>query len=337
MTKKTLTRAVVHIGPQKTGTSHLARYLTLASEKLAQQGVLYPSGDLWFDETRRIVKHHQLQSGPFDSNRQLVDTMTKLGEIARAKAAQNSLFVSTTIFVAETSSATLHTPRDLGDFLLQYFDEVLVVFFARRQDKAMASLIAQRIKDFNNPGMSLQYADYVESEKAFLASIDYSALLEKWTFGTQRSRLIVVPYVENERDLMASAVRFLDVLGIEAPPVPSPALRENRFNPTFSEVGLRELAKVKKPAGRFSFASPSAEKRRHIFDEVTKKHHQIAHGTSDPMGDAPFVPWSLSAAEKKQVLGDFAESNRRFLEIVDQGEFTDLWARWLADDQVEEG
>lgn len=33
MTPPTLTRAIVHIGPQKTGTTHLARYLTLAHEE----------------------------------------------------------------------------------------------------------------------------------------------------------------------------------------------------------------------------------------------------------------------------------------------------------------
>ena len=45
----TITRALVHLGPVKTGTTALSRYFTLTNKfGLTPKSIIYPAGDLWF-------------------------------------------------------------------------------------------------------------------------------------------------------------------------------------------------------------------------------------------------------------------------------------------------
>jgi hypothetical protein len=328
MSVTTHTRAVIHIGPQKTGTTHLARYLTLAAEKLAGQGVIYPMGDLWFENTKRIVKHHQLQDGPFESKDALVSTMSELAALAGTTAQASVLGRSTTIFVTETASALLSNPGELERFTLTYSDEVTFVFLARKQDKAFASIIAQRIKEISNDCTSLKIDDYLTSEHKYLTSIDYADLLAKWTSGDPRSRVIALPYVEDESDLLASIERFFNVLELEMPPVQAPALKNNKLNPSFSEQGLREIAEFKKRRQKLPLSLLSPEKKKERFEELVKKHHQVAHGVAGVEQPLGFEAWSLPEEEAQRVLGKYLPSNRSFLESVDRARFVAEWDAW---------
>ena len=51
-------RVVVHLGPEKTGTTALAKYLTqLSAHGQLPKELYFPSGDQWFGRSDRIQKH----------------------------------------------------------------------------------------------------------------------------------------------------------------------------------------------------------------------------------------------------------------------------------------
>ena len=60
----TVTRALVHLGPVKTGTTALSRYFTLTNRfGTTPKSIVFPTGDLWFGENGNIVRQRYEMEG----------------------------------------------------------------------------------------------------------------------------------------------------------------------------------------------------------------------------------------------------------------------------------
>ena len=109
----TTTRAVIHLGPVKTGTTALSQYLTaLVRAGEMPPHIVYPVDDLWFGESGDIVRQRRrleiLMEPHVHDFSNLPDAMqpdsemnTTLSEIARV-ARKSTAPLVTAVFIAET-------------------------------------------------------------------------------------------------------------------------------------------------------------------------------------------------------------------------------------------
>ncbi len=325
-----MTHAIVHIGPMKTGTSALARYLTVAQSRgELPENVVYPIGDQWFETTHNIVKQQERLRVLDKLDRSAIDPAHFPADVDAAIAAVGALLRergdATAIFIYETAGINT-TPADLRSWFAPHFDTVTFVTLARRQDRSVASIIAQRIKSFVAREATLNPRDYVSTEPLFLATIDYSHMRDEWS--TPGSPLRVIPYLEGEQGSMASVSRFFRFFEL-GEPVLVRGIEGKRVHPTFSREGLQALIEVKRSSRRFRWLPGKTARASAQFDKVWKVYHQAAmSGGLEPSGRR-FTAFALPPKDSEWVLGLYADSNKRLMAEVDRTGLEAEWSQWF--------
>jgi len=333
-------RAVVHIGPMKTGTTAFAAAATQAqSAGTLPVGVLYPTGALWFDDERSVVKHHQLNASArsaadvgdvtertFTRVDLLEQALAAVASVARARASAGQAVI---LLVAEGLSNQM-TSQALTAMLRRHVDSVDYVLVARRQQRAIGSSIAHGVKDIGALNRHSLNLDRHLALPRRARRFDYASILERWQHDG--AVLHVLPYDESAPGTTVLTDEILDRVGVDRLPI-AESLSARRSHPSFSEEGLRELAAIKR---RFRYLQwlPGAEERyRATFSAAWEKHHRAARAGS-------VQPWRLDASDERRVEQFYAASNQKFRELLGDAAASPQWHDWFAAvgiDSVREG
>ena len=131
----------IHIGPHKTGTSSLQRFLFDNCRELLKLGVCYPTAHLdGYRAQHRFA--FAVRQKPDPDDRQVPSRETEIGPIIseiKSSGADAAVISSEAFFVTnEPDIRFLH--EQLRDF------ETVIVFYARRQDGGYVSTYTQRAK-----------------------------------------------------------------------------------------------------------------------------------------------------------------------------------------------
>jgi hypothetical protein len=338
----TIARALVHLGPIKTGTTALSRYLTLTNNAgVTPHNLIFPTGDMWFGRNGDIVRQRYELEALMDTRDISAGSEIGPGFVPRLDAAlglvatelrARKAHTATAIFVVETGLPRFD-PARLDSALRQQFDTVDYLFMARRQDKLVTSIVAQNMKMFEkkwstlNPRFELSRFPRLRD----FAALDYTAQYTRWARIVGSEHVIVVPYDEGDQGSFATIDRIFDFAGLGAAPRID-GIEGLRIHPTFSAFGMKKMAWLKSIT-RFAWAWPPFRARlTAVWDSWTVKYHnQAISELPDPDGQA-FQPWSLSSGDRRWVSRRFLASNRKLRSL--QTTHTDAWDEWLT--RVEE-
>ena len=181
-------RALVHLGPMKTGTSAFAAHLShrLGAGTLPAH-IIYPADDLWFPARGGIVKHHDLvEVAPAPMNetgerlRKTEVTPEMVLERFALMAAEAKRRKGDVLVVMVCEIADQRATPELGRILRQYFDQVDFVIVVRDQPSALRSLLGQQIRMWNRKYVDTLDARVFTRRHATRGSYDYARLWDKW-------------------------------------------------------------------------------------------------------------------------------------------------------------
>jgi hypothetical protein len=329
LASKTGTRVVVHLGPEKTGTTALAMYFsTLASRSRLDPSIIFPAGDLWFNRNDRIQKHNtelrSLGQSFSDGNLSLEqdEGLARLRDRAISLAPLNP----TVVLIFELGLVSSH-PASLTELLLTYFDTVTFVVAARHQDTAIRSLISQRVRNLREPAWELNVAAYVGSDLIGFDALDYSLVAERWRHPNERVTVKFIPFFESDPGTM-DLIRRFSVAADLPEPVELPRIEGRRIHPTLSATGLRKLASLKKRLRRWE-AMPFLKKRfsQQFESELNHFHSSAMRGEIEPDGKM-YKPWNLTPSDAEWVHARYSESNNTFLAELDRTGLEQEWEKW---------
>ena len=338
----TVARALVHLGPIKTGTTALSRYLTLTNKAgITPDSLIFPTGDMWFGHGGDIVRQRYELEALMDERdispgsgispdfaAQLEAGLDRVATSLRSRKVPTA----TAIFVVETGLPRFD-PSRIDAVLRQHFDVVDYLFMARRQDKLVTSIVAQNIKMWEKKWATLSPRFELSRFPRLrdLSALDYVAQFHRWTRVVGTDRVIVVPYDEGDQGSFATIDRIFDFAGLGSAPRIE-GIEGLRIHPTFSTFGMKKMAWLKSVT-RFAWVWPPFRPRlTAVWESWTVKYHnQAIAGLPDPDGQV-FQPWSLAPGDRRWVMRRFLSSNRKLRSLHSTHDAA--WDEWLA--RVEE-
>ena len=326
-------RAVVHIGPIKTGSTALASYFSRAAGRgLLPDNIVYPMGDLWFGrQSSGPVKHHPEIAGT-PSNEDgtfrfaVPEVVAAVATVATVLRNSPGAGDKTAVFVIETVTDS-RPPTLIQELFTSVFDEVIFVMVARRQDKAAASALAQDIKSRKLRGTNLDPRKREPLHGQPFGEFNHLRNFERWVSGPSNYSLVVIPYIEGEHGTYSSIERFHRAGGL-GDPVDLPGIEGHRIHPTFSREGLDVMVKLNKRIKKWGHLPGVSSARSKRFDAISKVYLHAANQNGIEPSGRRFTPFSLTEDQSRWVLEQFEESNRELIARVKQGPFEDDWNTW---------
>jgi hypothetical protein len=339
----TVTRALVHLGPVKTGTTALSRYFTLTNRSgTTPKSIVFPTGDLWFGEDGNIVrqryemeglmsKAHRPPGNESDASLPGSDVDIALAKVSDALRA-TKLNSATAVFVVETGLPRFD-PRHLNAVMRRHFDVVDYLFIARRQDKLVSSIIAQHMKmrEKRWATLSPRWEMLKVPRLRDFAALDYAAQYRRWVDGVGADHVFVVWHDEDDHGSFGTIDRIFEFANLGVAPRVE-GIEGLRIHPTFSTLGMKKMAWLKSIT-RVAWLWPPFRPR--LTEAWTSRlftyHNQAIDGLPDDDG-TPFEPWTLSASDRRWVMRRFLTSNRTLRSM--QSSHGASWDEWIR--QVEE-
>jgi hypothetical protein len=203
-----MTRCILHLGSEKTGTSSIQRYFGTHRQALLNEGIWYPKS---FTNPAGFV-HLRLSDAAADG------TLDKAGfsaaDFREEYATVRSGGFKTCVFSSEFFHSHL---RDQGSverlhaFLAAYFDDIALVYYARRQDQMLASMHSTAVQGAwttNRDAMSVY-----ETKGHYY--FDHTAVCDLWAGEFGRDKLTCRIY---ERDKLVNSDivdDFSTLIGLE--------------------------------------------------------------------------------------------------------------------------
>jgi tetratricopeptide (TPR) repeat protein len=150
-------RAILHIGTEKTGTTTLQAFLAANRDRLAARGYQYPSFCGALNHTGLAA--YALDDAADDPIRapygyggaaEISAFRDRIEQAARSDLADGH----DAIFCSEHCHSRLQTPEEIArlyGFLSQFFDDIRVCIYLRRQDRVALSLYTTLLKSGNAP------------------------------------------------------------------------------------------------------------------------------------------------------------------------------------------
>ena len=334
----TVTRALVHLGPIKTGTTALSRYFTLTNKfGVTPQSIIFPTGDLWFGETGEIVrqryqlealmsKSHSPLGNPSVAAQSGSDVDGALAAVSNALRARK-VNTATAVFVVETGLPRFD-PDLLNSVMKRHFDVVDFLFIARRQDKLVSSIVAQNMKMREKRWATLNTRFEMTKLPRLrdFAALDYLAQRQRWIDAVGEDHVIVVPYDEDDQGSFGTVDRIFEFANLGTAPRID-GIEGLRIHPTFSTVGMKKMAWLKSITRVAWLWPPFRPRLTAVWDSWTVKYHnQAIAGLADDDG-TPFTPWALSTADRRWVMRRFLRSNRKLRST--QTSHSASWDKWI--------
>jgi hypothetical protein len=326
-------RAVVHIGPIKTGSTALALYFSRASSRnLLSTDVIYPMGELWFGRTAQgairqcpeIARLKRNADGSQDFETPgVVDAIAKVAAELRARPGSTD---KVAVFIAETVTHDHPVPL-IQEAFTDHFDEVTFVMVARRQDKAAASTLAQEVKTPHLYRINLDPRKRQWVHDLPFGDFNHLRNYERWLSGPENYRLVAIPYLEGEQASFASIERFHRAGDIPGP-VEIPGIKGRRIHPTFSREGLNALIKIKKRRSRWGWLPGINARTDAQIQSTTATYLASADESGIEPSGRRFVPFSLTDDEASWLLSEHADGNRELVSRLQNGPFASDWRAW---------
>jgi len=193
-------KCILHIGAEKTGSTSIQKYLFLNDKNLRQQNILGPS-ILGKEHNREVVAAFTLSErlDDYAVRHELTtkeDVDSRIEEIIDAtRDVFNSIDPNTdaVIISSEHFHSRLKDPvamRSLKIFLDEFFSEIEILVYVRRQDQMAVSLYSTAIKAGHMP---TDFFPEMPLQKGIYDYYDFSDLTDRWAtvFGRESMRVRV--------------------------------------------------------------------------------------------------------------------------------------------------
>ncbi len=323
-------RAVVHIGPMKTGSTSLAHYMRQAqNEGDMPSGTLYPTNDLWFD---RGKTSEALASRVFNNEGRVISFGEGVMEMllkVRGHALM-SIGESSTVFLIAETVLRKPTPDFFWTELSKVFEEVHCVIFARQQDFAISSRITQRMKTSpaNNEealrSSKLSISEIVKDSPSFWEMNDYALQIRRWGARQPNHHLHVIPYFETEQPSFQIVEDFFAIAGAEYTPSLNNAYKKilrSNVSPTSDQLDQLRQKKL-----ALAFLPPSSHlERDRLLDEMRELEKNINKQNSSTQ------PWRLPDDERLAIINYYQKSNSLLKNLVDSLGSKERWEKWFSE------
>lgn len=220
-------RAILQIGTEKTGSTSLQSFLATNRERLAERGFIYPRfcGDLNHTGLAAYAMSEDRPDPiklPFGGTSP--DAVPGMRSRLRKLATAELNGSQTAIFCSEHCHSRLRSPdevRRLKDLLYEFFDEVRVSVYLRRQDRVALSLYSTKLKSGGTPDTVLPLPGTDEGY------YNYERFLELWENVFGHDAMSVRLYERNLLHRGNVIDDFLRVWDIGAPEDFSSVVNEN--------------------------------------------------------------------------------------------------------------
>lgn len=301
----------LHIGTHKTGSTYLQNYLKENVDGLRRQGWSYPEFlgspnhlSLPFIFEGRITPIYQVvglgdEAALAAAKQQWVDGLT-------ANVTPDSRWIITSEFFTRRFVRREQVDAVI-EFLRQWFDEIIVVAYIRRQEYILPSIYSQDVKAGRQWDWSWEYC-----EERF-PTIDYNAIYDLWNDAEGVNEVRMVPFLESsKRDNRKVLEQFTELTGVEfrADWVEPPKLKSNR---SLSVEGIAFLWAINPHLPRIA---TSGRSNRPFRGRVMERIMDLTPGsTFNPADDLI-----------ERVHEHFRDSNQAFIEKLPQNP---LWSDWL--------
>ncbi|MEM6374180.1 MAG: hypothetical protein AAF727_15590 [Pseudomonadota bacterium] len=218
-------RAIVHLGPQKTGTTAIRKWLTVNAPALADHGFHFDP----FDDTNRSPVEHgivvamialgdAIDMAPARRARKLLGIKTHQDHVAAVHRLEDLFKTSleragdrTVILSSEFLSGWAHNQslaRRICRFMHRHFDEILYVAYIREQADWLTSVYIQS----NRTGTIRTPEDFLAER----SGMDYAAYTEKWTSAIGHTGRLCLRLFDRETLVDQNAIAdFAAVCGID--------------------------------------------------------------------------------------------------------------------------
>jgi hypothetical protein len=214
---------LLHVGPQKTGSTAIQDAMHLARDALAEHGVFYPGPGRRPIEAGWAVLGH---GAPLGRPEPRIERWTELVEATR-RTPLPRVCVSNEDLSRGNDAAVDRILRDLGP------DRVHLVYVARRYDRLLPSHWAERLK----ARMTWSYADFLTHVlddanrsswewRLMWESQSVAAVVDRWSRLVPRDRITVVALPEGDRGFLPRV--FEDLLDLPRGLLAAPANADNR-------------------------------------------------------------------------------------------------------------
>lgn len=271
-------RAVVHIGPIKTGSSAANKLMiALRDKKSLPAGLIYPGVRIIEMPDGKLVRVKsrdiRFLSPALAWDRETGEKKTKFNDTQRMLAFakfDRYLEVITaearvagkdaTILIIQEVLARLPEPKEVVKNLLRHFDRVDLFFVARRQRFIVPSAITQRVKQAYFPKVQSASVDDFLDNPNLKKQFNYDEIYANWNVGGEKVSVTPVPFLESDRGTDRLFRRIAKAMGfelpIELPYIPSNNETPNRATLLFMMWFKRNFARKKaKNGGTFYLGS----------------------------------------------------------------------------------
>ncbi len=330
MSDAPIMRAVVHLGPMKTGTTALAAYLTKSARAgRVPAGLVYPVDDEWWPKEGSVYKHQVLvaigglnpalvggRNRVVKDPAEVMERLRSLVDAHRQSARERVSF----LFICEGAENYMD-PEEFAKNLLSVFDEVTICLAIRDQVQSVASRLSHGIKVNKggevSPAKVVRYARHNLSRGRY----DFGRYVERW--GPQLGvDLVVVPYFEDDIGTYDLVYRVLDACDLPRPPAED-GIEGRRIHPALTARQLWTLWALKRVSQRApvrllrSGALAAYESIR-----LRSQREMIDMGSSGR-------PWRPSEKDARQIRALYRDSNERFAEWLGERRTEPQWQRWF--------
>jgi len=338
-------RAVVHIGPIKTGSTAFTAQMT-ASQSRGDLGQ-----NIVYALPRKISRNNELKNITPEQIRYLAPKLEwsrQSGESGSTEKGSNTVFgeraksylddlakevralpgSDATVFFVEETLSRRSGPGNLTAELLARFDAVDYVLVARAQQFIVPSAISQRVKVSAYPSVWDARVSTFLSNENLANQFDYAKILDRWASNDPRVRVLVVPFLESDRGTQNLFYRILEVVGVSTS-LGEPVQAEINVTPSRFEIAA--VGAYKRATYWISRRGlPRRSRRRYAFELASSAFRQIAKVIRSPR-------WTLSNDDLTQVVNYYRSVNAQFLVSLGVIGRTAEWLRWADDAEVHRG
>jgi hypothetical protein len=326
-------RAILHVGPNKTGSSSMVKFMNTALDRLPST-VIYPGEDLGFRSHFKAMRHNwdlsrlNIDKGSGRPSFVRPETATAMENLVAHMRGMEEKEVSA-VFVCESLSR-VSQEIEMSSLLSEYFDEVVIVKIARKQDDLLASVIVQHAKSWTKRPNTLSWKKF-SSQAAEIDFMNFEQSLSRWeavAANYPSVRYEFIPFLETDPGTENLLRRFFAVTKLTGMPegVLKPGLR---INGSIGASAAEKLVSYKRwnrlvgwiPRVREIFLAKHAEVLRQALSEISSHSRKNEH-------EDPASSWKIDPQGCREILAHYLPSNRSFVTRVNQNGLTDEWQAW---------
>jgi hypothetical protein len=291
-----MTKAVLHIGTEKTGSTSVQRFLKVNRKALRARGILFPRA--FGDENQMALPAAALSVfGPMRRKMFKLNTWDEVNEFRERlrRDLRNELQVSdyhTALMSAEHCSSRLLADTELVwllNFLQEFFSQIRIVVYIRRQDEFLLSTYSAHVKAGGTNRLRIPEDELLENR------YNYWNLLSRWARVFGRQNICCRRF---ERRCLVSGdivADYIDATGIGRQDYHYP----KRLNASLDATSLEFLRLLNAHIPRVT-ADGINERRHHILSALAER------------SDGPLA--TLPEEELRAFLSHFTDSNRNVAE-----------------------